>query len=351
MVFEFFSTNPAQAESYQMAEIYGRCSSGKQGGGVLAGSLAYLSCKLLGMVGTVLFILVLGIVCLVIVTEKSLIGGMAAGGRRVYERSREDAAWRRERADERREAQARRREESERERRAKEEELENEKLLRMDKKVSGVMLDTALGREEEKAREEKIRDDIHEIMINDEDDETEEIPTADVHSRPSHHYIEQESDDMDEIHMEATDILPEQPMDSWQPMTGNQMKPSTGRPRAVAAKKPQGEAKSGESVRPRSGRDTYRFPTTDLLDAKRGKKGTDSDRELKETANRLEQILSDFGVKVTVTQYSRGPSVTRYELQPEQGVKVSKIVGLTDDIKLNLAATDIRIEAPIPGKA
>ncbi len=65
----------------------------------------------------------------------------------------------------------------------------------------------------------------------------------------------------------------------------------------------------------------------------------------------LEQILRNFGVKVTVTQYSRGPSVTRYELSPEQGVKVSKIVGLADDIKLNLAATDIRIEAPIPGKA
>lgn len=52
-----------------------------------------------------------------------------------------------------------------------------------------------------------------------------------------------------------------------------------------------------------------------------------------------------------MTNVSCGPTVTRYELQPEQGVKVSKIVSLTDDIKLNLAATDIRIEAPIPGKA
>ena len=66
---------------------------------------------------------------------------------------------------------------------------------------------------------------------------------------------------------------------------------------------------------------------------------------------RLQQTLATFGVKVTITDISQGPSVTRYELQPEQGVKVSKIVGLADDIKLNLAATDIRIEAPIPGKA
>ena len=73
--------------------------------------------------------------------------------------------------------------------------------------------------------------------------------------------------------------------------------------------------------------------------------------ELKETALRLQQTLKNFGVNVTVTDISQGPAVTRYELQPEQGVKVSKIVGLADDIKLNLAATDIRIEAPIPGKA
>ena len=66
---------------------------------------------------------------------------------------------------------------------------------------------------------------------------------------------------------------------------------------------------------------------------------------------KLQQTLENFGVKVTVTDVSCGPSVTRYELQPEMGVKVSKIVGLADDIKLNLAAADIRIEAPIPGKA
>ena len=72
---------------------------------------------------------------------------------------------------------------------------------------------------------------------------------------------------------------------------------------------------------------------------------------MKETAQRLQQTLQTFGVRVTITDISQGPSVTRFELQPEQGVKVSKIVGLTDDIKLNLAATDIRIEAPIPGKA
>ena len=76
-----------------------------------------------------------------------------------------------------------------------------------------------------------------------------------------------------------------------------------------------------------------------------------SDREYRETAIKLQQTLKNFGVGVTVTNISCGPTVTRYELHPEQGVKVSKIQSLADDIKLNLAATDIRIEAPIPGKA
>ena len=85
---------------------------------------------------------------------------------------------------------------------------------------------------------------------------------------------------------------------------------------------------------------------------KRGKnKGGESDASLRETAMKLQQTLQNFGVQVTVTNVSCGPAVTRYELQPEMGVKVSKIVGLADDIKLNLAAADIRIEAPIPGKA
>ena len=66
---------------------------------------------------------------------------------------------------------------------------------------------------------------------------------------------------------------------------------------------------------------------------------------------KLQQTLYSFGVHANVIDASCGPSVTRYELQPEQGVKVSRIVNLADDIKLNLAAADIRIEAPIPGKA
>ena len=89
----------------------------------------------------------------------------------------------------------------------------------------------------------------------------------------------------------------------------------------------------------------------DLLKYGDPNKTGDSRQHLQETALKLQQTLKNFGVNVTILNVSCGPSVTRYEIQPEMGVKVSKIVNLADDIKLNLAAADIRIEAPIPGKA
>jgi S-DNA-T family DNA segregation ATPase FtsK/SpoIIIE len=95
----------------------------------------------------------------------------------------------------------------------------------------------------------------------------------------------------------------------------------------------------------------YVFPPLDLLARPKGNAKGISEKDLKETAAKLQSTLESFGVGVKVTNVSCGPSVTRYELLPEQGVKVSRITGLADDIKLNLAAADIRIEAPIPGKA
>lgn len=94
----------------------------------------------------------------------------------------------------------------------------------------------------------------------------------------------------------------------------------------------------------------YEFPPVELLHKGKSTSST-SQKELRDTAVKLQQTLSNFGVRVTVSDVSCGPAVTRYEIQPEQGVKVSRIVSLADDIKLNLAAADIRIEAPIPGKA
>lgn len=355
MVCELFGTDLSAADSYQVREIYERCSENHNGGGIIAGSVAYASYQFLGMVGTVLAIIVLGIICFVIVTDKSFIGGVTRQGRKVYERSVEDAAYRRERAVKRRnELEERRAKEAER-RRQKEEERENEKILRMDKKVSGVMIDTALDKDKDKENYEKTRDDIHEITLNPSEDETpyEETERKPVRDSHSYHYIENESDAMDEIHIGETageETLPIHP--SSEPvihMDGRTMGGAADY-RANEKVEPAPDVRiqpeiSKKAVKP------YKFPPISLLTKESGKSGGNSGKELRETAARLQQTLQTFGVKVTVTDISQGPSVTRYELQPEQGVKVSKIVGLADDIKLNLAATDIRIEAPIPGKA
>ncbi|MVX66722.1 cell division protein FtsK [Clostridium chromiireducens] len=96
----------------------------------------------------------------------------------------------------------------------------------------------------------------------------------------------------------------------------------------------------------------YKHPSLELLKLNANTKLNNTDKkELIENANKLEEILSNFGVDAKVTQVTKGPSVTRFELQPSPGVKVSKIVNLADDIALGLAASGIRIEAPIPGKA
>lgn len=95
----------------------------------------------------------------------------------------------------------------------------------------------------------------------------------------------------------------------------------------------------------------YVFPPMDLLGKDNKSQNIGSKTEMLKNAKKLEETLKSFGVVATVIQINRGPTVTRYELSPSQGVKVSKIVNLADDIALNLAASGIRIEAPIPGKA
>lgn len=96
----------------------------------------------------------------------------------------------------------------------------------------------------------------------------------------------------------------------------------------------------------------YDYPPISLLNVNETSKLKKSDKkELLASAEKLTETLNSFGVDAKVVQVSKGPSVTRYELQPSAGVKVSKIINLSDDIALNLAASGVRIEAPIPGKS
>ena len=93
------------------------------------------------------------------------------------------------------------------------------------------------------------------------------------------------------------------------------------------------------------------LPPIDLLEKPSAERGAGTQEEMQQNAKTLEETLKSFGVQVRLLDVKRGPSVTRYELQPLAGVKISKLTGLADDIALNLAASGVRIEAPIPGKA
>lgn len=96
----------------------------------------------------------------------------------------------------------------------------------------------------------------------------------------------------------------------------------------------------------------YKFPPVSLLkEADNDRNAEDAEAEMKANADTLVDTLKSFGVQTRIVDIHRGPTVTRYELQPSAGVKISKITALADDIALNLAAAGVRIEAPIPGKA
>ncbi|MBZ4666276.1 DNA translocase FtsK [Mahella sp.] len=95
----------------------------------------------------------------------------------------------------------------------------------------------------------------------------------------------------------------------------------------------------------------YSFPSLELLSAPKGQRQAKSKDDVLSSAKMLEDTLTSFGISAKVLQVSVGPAITRYEIQPGPGVKVSRIIHLADDIALNLAAPEVRIEAPIPGKA
>ena len=177
---ELFAGHTAQMESYSAKTLYEACRDGKAGGGVLAGSVCFFLQHSLETIGTVLVVLLCTVISIILLTEKSLLDGMKKGSSRMRELSREDAERRRENARSRREAQEELRNRREEERRLREEEKENEKILRMEKKVSGVMMNTALAKPEE-IQHQQHRDDIHEIMLNEADmTEEEKIPLEPV---------------------------------------------------------------------------------------------------------------------------------------------------------------------------
>lgn len=105
------------------------------------------------------------------------------------------------------------------------------------------------------------------------------------------------------------------------------------------------------NIKPNIDLDNYEFPPINLLKDRFDKTSIDDKKEILTNAKKIEETMKNFGINANIIQISKGPTITCYELQPAPGVKVSRIVNLSDDISLNLATSDVRIEAPIPGKA
>ncbi len=296
----------------------------KDGGGLFGGIVVSVLCPAIGVIGTYVVAVILCIICLVIITEKSFIRSVKKGSEKAYSSAKQDAKKRKEQAELRREKRA-----QEREQKAAEKERK-----RKDNTVSGVSFDTTLVKKSPEMREITPPEEVPDLFA-------EEIPSYDGReAEVSKNTIP------DDITINRAQPIMEEEVPIPEPVPEKRKTKESKKQVETATANVEQEIKKSEEKQPKE----YVFPPLSLL--KHGKKsGGDSDTHLRQTAMKLQQTLQNFNVNVTVTNVSCGPSVTRYELQPEQGVKVSKIVGLADDIKLNLAAADIRIEAPIPGKA
>ncbi len=285
-------------------------------GGSLGKSIAKILTPTIGTAGTYVVIIIFMIICCVIITGKSLLQGVKTQSGKAYDKAKEDNARRRKEAE-------LRRKEREQEKKKTTGNSEKEKKKRTDKHAVGVSFATTLTGKSP---------DMKEIAP-----EPAEEPVSEPEESPS--FVINRAEPAPDV--EEAEPFAEEP---YEPVRESKKKSGA---MAAAEMERVAAAVAADEAKPKK---AYHFPPMNLL--KRGNKTSgESDAHLRETAMKLQQILQNFGVSVTVTNVSCGPAVTRYELQPEMGVKVSKIVGLTDDIKLNLAAADIRIEAPIPGKA
>lgn len=438
-----------QDGSRTVSKIYELCASHKSGGGVTGGAVCTVLRPAFGAAGTGIILLILSIVFLVLMTQRSLMRAVKNESSKVYRSARESSARRKEAHrremeewKEWEEQEARRRpvflKENVQENAAAEEEEEpfrqpayreqqteqttqdhsparasasskrtkievpvlfpvQGRESRAERRVSGVTMDTKIT-----GSPKQIGAEVHQIMPakgsyidldemefskNAEKEEKpvqERVPTVYTDSIPLH--IEGIEEARSEPYSEEPEVMQEDipvgmsPVYAQEPVRASSYDDTEEDTESKNEALKDTEAAAAKTAtpsqpkkNPRSSKEEiaeriadvqaemektaeavkkeYVFPPLDLLKRGNSRSNAGQEQEIRKTAVKLQQTLESFGVRVTVTNVSCGPSVTRYELLPEQGVKVSRIVSLSDDIKLNLAAADIRIEAPIPGKA
>ena len=414
--------------SMTLADYYSVSSVYHTGGGVIGGAICISTTSAFGVAGGYVIIVLVLLISLILVTQKSFFGfvfrvwdavcALARDGRDMYMEGQPERDLRKElRVQERRQRREERQaqrireleealtEDAEDENAAAKAEKENAGETEASKKstskkkrigfLEGTKLtpcenktedmgtpvplqeaDFEIHRAEPVYEEPVYEEPVYEEHVYEEPEVHEEQgfePEEEMpHEEPQDHYVTEQHSDYgapQEIYPEAEPDYDPQPVQSETVYKSDAtVDASESQPTVAAEKVPSQPAKNPKSSpkeiengiqniqkeiiqKNEVVKKEYHYPPLKLLKRGDGKSQGDSDEHLRKTAKKLQDTLHNFGVNVTVTNVSCGPTVTRYELQPEMGVKVSKIVNLADDIKLNLATPDIRIEAPIPGKA
>ena len=397
------------------AEYYRISSSYHTGGGVIGGAICISTTSAFGTVGGCVIILLVLLITLILITQKSFFGfifrvwdavcAMARDRHALYMEGQPERDLKKElRQQERRMRREQRRAERMKELEealAEEEETEPEKQEFLagtkltppsaEREMKPVPAEETASSEERVEMEEssqgQVEFKIHraetsDVSVQGEEEkpsfpvfarseteeenlpqEVEEIPVKETSEAPMDRTEVTSADDAEDAYEDA----------DWQEQLRNEVRPEPREEVQAAGKEAEESSPASQKKNPKSSKEEiqsgitniqkeitsqaeevpveYHYPPLKLLKRGDGRSQGDSDEHLRRTAKKLQETLHNFGVNVTITNVSCGPTVTRYELQPEMGVKVSKIVNLADDIKLNLATPDIRIEAPIPGKA
>lgn len=343
----------AGIDKYDFTKLFMEGFQDKLGGGIVCGSLAYLLQAAVGQIGTYIIIVAAIIICIVLFAEVSVIdmfrgvietiSDVRADGREYEEQDEEIIpAGKKKRT-------------SGYEHIVKEDYPdEKDPVFAQRKKTSVLDSISVLPSDADKGilpakKETKLplNEEVHEItMTYDLDLPGEHMPVAEKEEKP----------DKPRRKRKATarqNTVPTVFAEAEEQSMAKEVKSSVPDKKNTALHMENKTAATVENVSAKeigNSDHTYQFPPLELL--KKGKTQTAEKEDLiRHNAIKLQEVLKSFGVNVTMTNYSCGPSVTRYEMVPEQGVKVSKITGLADDIMMNLAAQSIRIEAPIPGKS
>ena len=340
------------------ADAYIQCSRDKSGGGILGALIAAPFAKGFGTALTIILFLIFMIICLVIVTERGFLSRFIDKKKEDYSEAAKDKKIRAKREPVK--------------------EKEDAELKRASHKVSGINISSvktgeSAGKTADKKEglREVTNDDLEAVKQSEQEKkieipEPEKVEEVELYSGEdvktqihmgvfADNVLEDSDEESETVSGGMTELTTpdytyeeqETPADTDDIVSSEKIEPVESKTAVPKAEKPDESSESSPEKPPRP----YQFPPSSLLTEIKQNGGSDSADYLQQTAEKLEVTLKNFGVDVTVTDVTCGPAVTRYELHPKLGVKVSKIVNLADDIKLNLAARDIRIEAPIPGKS